>query len=194
MHKIHLLNLEPAVAVFGSARISVDHHHYIAAHDICKQLSKSGINVLTGGGPGIMEAANKGAYEGGNGISVGFKIEIPKYEEDLSVERWHHITVRNDLFHFRQTALIENADRYMAFAGGVGTEFEIYNVITLMQTGFLPRSTICLFGSKQWKTFDARMKEMAKFNLVTEEDLGLYKIVNTYHEAIETLDLINSNA
>ena len=174
------LQLDPAVAIFGSARIKEDHKHFEKAYELSRRLSNGYISVLTGGGPGIMHACNKGAFEG-NATSVGFKIKLP-FEDDPSVEDYQHITLRQDHFHFRQTTLIENAQAYAAFIGGAGTEFEIYNVMTLMQCGFLPRSTIQLYDSKVWETFDERMRTMAELGTISREDLGMYHITDDVDE------------
>lgn len=179
------LNLKPCVAVFGSARVTEDHPHYIAACDLGRRLSDGYISVATGGGPGIMEAANRGAFDG-NGTSVGFRINLP-FEVTSEPERYHHITIRQDLFHYRQTALIENADAYAAFCGGAGTEFEIYNVITLMQCGFLNKSEIQLYGTDAWCTFDARMKQLAETEMISPEDLSLYHITDDLDEMYHNL-------
>lgn len=187
--RVVLLNLSPCVAIFGSARLEPDHPHYIAAEELGYRLSNSFISVATGGGPGIMEAANKGAHRG-NATSVGFKIYLP-FENDRDVEKYHHITVRQELFQYRQTALIENASAYAAFMGGIGSEFEIYNVMTLMQCGFLPRSEIQLFGSKVWKNFDTRLKTFAKEGMISQEDLELYNITDDVDEMYTKLKEIS---
>lgn len=183
--RIIRLDLGPAVAIFGSARVEEDHPHYQAAMKLAKRLSDGFISVCSGGGPGIMEAANRGAY-GGNATSVGFKIKLP-FEDKRSTEDYHHITIRQDQFHYRQTTLIENAQSYAAFIGGAGTEFEIYNVITLMQTGYLPRSKIVLYGSSIWRDFDKRMRGLAKLGTISKDDLDLYVITDDLEEAYEIL-------
>ena len=170
------LDLGPAVAIFGSARVEEDHPHYQAAMKLAKRLSDGFISVCSGGGPGIMEAANRGAFRG-KATSVGFKIKLP-FEDKASTEEYHHITLRQDQFHYRQTTLIENAQAYAAFWGGCGTEFEIYNVITLMQTGYLPRKAIQLYDPDVWKGFDARMREMAEMGTISQDDLKLYRLVD----------------
>ena len=170
------LDLGPCVAIFGSARIDESHPHYQAAMELGERLSNGYISVATGGGPGIMEAANRGAFRG-KATSVGFKIKLP-FEDKASTEEYHHITLRQDQFHYRQTTLIENAQAYAAFWGGCGTEFEIYNVITLMQTGYLPRKAIQLYDPDVWKGFDARMREMAEMGTISQDDLKLYRLVD----------------
>ena len=179
------LDLDPCVAIFGSARVDEEHPHYVAARTLGHRLSLGYISVATGGGPGIMEAANRGAFLG-NATSVGFKIKLP-FEDKASTEDYHHITLRQDNFHFRQTTLIENAQAYAAFIGGAGTEFEIYNVLTLMQCGFLPKSVIQLYGTDVWKLFDKRMKQMARLGTISEDDLKLYNITNDLTEMYEGL-------
>jgi len=187
--RVVLLNLSPCVAIFGSARVTDEHPHYKAAEELGHRLSNSYISVATGGGPGIMEAANKGAFRG-SASSVGFKINLP-FESSTEPEQYHHITVRQELFHYRQTALIENASAYAAFTGGAGTEFEVYNVLTLMQCGFLPRSEIQLYGSDVWRAFDERMHDMAERGMISTEDLKLYSITNDIEEMYRKLKTIS---
>lgn len=185
MNQVYQLGLNPAVAIFGSARLEEDHPHYQAAYELAKRLSTSHISVCTGGGPGIMEAANKGAMEG-HATSVGFKIQLP-FEDKPSTEAYHHITFRQDRFHYRQTALIENAQAYAAFLGGAGTEFEVFNVITLMQCGFLKRSTILLYDTDVWYFLEKRMQDMATLGTINEEDLKLIHLTDDLDEMYERL-------
>lgn len=187
--RVVLVNLSPCVAIFGSARLKQDHPHCVAAEQLSKRLSDSFISVATGGGPGVMEAANKGAYQG-NATSVGFKIYLP-FESDRDVEQYHHITVRQELFQYRQTALIENASGYAAFMGGIGTEFEVYNVMTLMQCGFLPRSEIQLYGYDAWDMFDKRMKKFVEDGMISEDDLKLYNITEDVDQMFKNLKVIS---
>lgn len=183
LKKVPLINMSPACAIFGSARLKEDHPHYIAAMEIAKKLSNNYISIMTGGGPGIMEAANKGAFAG-RATSIGFRINLP-YECSTEPERYHHITFRQDHFHFRQTALIENADAFIAMMGGVGTEFEVHNVITLMQTDFLERKPVYLYDSKVWKTFEKRFEYFIKEGLVSPEDRELFVICDDIDELVE---------
>mgnify|MGYP000347882516 CR=1 FL=1 len=171
-----LARIGPCVSIFGSARTKTDDPYYKLAEEVAFKLTQNGFGVITGGGPGIMEAANRGAFRG-KATSVGFKIKLP-FEDKASTEEYHHITLRQDQFHYRQTTLIENAQAYAAFWGGCGTEFEIYNVITLMQTGYLPRKAIQLYDPDVWKGFDARMREMAEMGTISQDDLKLYRLVD----------------
>lgn len=193
MNKVHLLNLDgESVAVFGSARIKNDNVHFHAAYNFGKRMSDLGYNILTGGGPGIMLAANKGCFDGKNGTSVGFKIQLDGGFEDTDIgDKYHHITLRNEFFHFRQTALIENADHYVAFCGGVGTEFEILNVLTLMQCNHIPRGKVYLYDTSHWDGFMKRLRYLANVNLINKNDLDLVHVTNDYFEIV---NLINTTA
>jgi uncharacterized protein (TIGR00730 family) len=186
MNKVVNLSLGPTVAIFGSARVNEEDHDYQAAMMLAERLSRGYISVITGGGPGIMEAANRGCKKGENGTSVGFKIKLP-FEDKDSTEDYHDITLRQDQFHFRQTALIENAQGYAAFVGGCGTDFEIFNVFTLMQTGYIPRSEIVLYGTDTWATFEKRLQYMKERGTISPEDISLFRITDDLEEMYQCL-------
>lgn len=186
MNKLVNLKLKKICAVFGSARVGQDDEHFKVATEIAEALSASGVNIITGGGPGIMLAANRGARSGVNGQSIGFRIMLPFENEDTHKE-WHDITKDFDHFHFRQTSIIKNASAFIAFKGGCGTLFEVYNVMTLMQVGHLPRVPIQLFGSKMWRPMQLHLKRLAKEKLISKEDLNLINVTDNPKEVVDNI-------
>lgn len=186
MNKLVNLKLKRLCAVFGSARVDQDDDHCKAATEISEALSSNGVNIITGGGPGIMLAANRGARMGVNGQSIGFRILLP-FENENAHKEWQDVTKDFDHFHFRQTSIIKNASSFIAFKGGCGTMFEIFNALTLMQVGHLPRVPIQLYGKTMWKSLDSTMKRLAREKLIAKDDLELYNITDKPSEIIDNI-------
>jgi uncharacterized protein (TIGR00730 family) len=138
---------EPAITIFGSARVGEDHPVYVEARAVGKRFAEAGFVVVTGGGPGVMEAANRGAKEGG-GLSVGFNIVLPHEQEsnpylDVSLTFAH--------FYVRKTMFVKAAEGFVIFPGGFGTLDELYEALTLIQTGKILDFPVVLFDSEYWR-------------------------------------------
>ncbi len=167
--------LGPAVTIFGSARIKPDNPYYQACVDVAKRLSDEGFAVISGGGPGIMEAANRGAYEG-NSASVGLNIELP---HEQKTNPWQNISLNFRHFFARKVAFVKYADAYIIFPGGFGTLDELMEVLTLMQTGKTKRIPVILVGSHFWQGFLDWIKiQMAEKGLIEDKDLNLVQLID----------------
>lgn len=167
--------LGPAVTIFGSARIKPDNPYYQACVDVAKRLSDEGFAVISGGGPGIMEAANRGAYEG-NSASVGLNIELP---HEQKTNPWQNISLNFRHFFARKVAFVKYADAYIIFPGGFGTLDELMEVLTLMQTGKTKRIPVILVGSHFWQGFLDWIKiQMADKGLIEDKDLNLVQLID----------------
>lgn len=174
----------PCVSVFGSARTKKTAKHYKMAVDISQRLVEEGYGVITGGGPGIMEAANKGAKLGG-GRSVGLNIELPH-------EQGHNPYIDNDKvinFHYffvRKVALVKYAQAFVFFPGGFGTMDEIFEVMTLVQTKKIDRIPLVFIGKSYWggllKWINGTM--LSRHHYINEKDLDLFLLTDDMEEAI----------
>jgi hypothetical protein len=141
-----LAQLGPAVSIFGSARIGEDDPMYAAAREVGTGLVRSGFAVITGGGPGIMEAANRGAAEA-DGVSVGCNIELPM---EQSINAYVNLPLNFRYFFVRKTMFVKYAEGFVIFPGGYGTLDELFEALTLIQTGKLGAFPVILFGSTYW--------------------------------------------
>ncbi len=172
-----------SVTFFGSARFKEDNIHYQQARSIAKKLSKLGYAVVTGGGPGIMQAGNHGAYDAG-GESVGLNIRLP-HEQVVNP----YVKSSIDFYYFfsRKVTLSFSAEAYLYFPGGFGTLDEFFEILTLVQTHKIPKVPIILVGSDYWNPLDKFIKEylLKKCGTISKEDLDLYKIVDDEEEVIE---------
>lgn len=173
----------PCVSLFGSARKEPDHPHCQLAEQIAHQLTQHGFGVITGGGPGIMKAANKGAQQNG-GISVGLHIELP-FEE---AENPHIDPDKNicfDYFFVRKVMFVKYAQGFIVMPGGFGTLDELFEAITLIQSEKIARFPIVLVDSHFWSGLIDWMKNtlLAEKNIV-EEDLKRFRIADTAEEAV----------
>ena len=135
------------VSIFGSARTPEDNEYYKAARETGKLLAEEGFEVITGGGPGIMEAGNRGAYEAG-GVSVGCNIELP-FEQQPNPYQTHELTFK--YFMIRKTMFIKYSNAYVIFPGGFGTMDEIFEALTLIQCRKIRNFPVVMFGSSYWK-------------------------------------------
>lgn len=180
-----LADLRREVTFFGSARFTEDDHWYKVAQKLGRMLAEHGFTVITGGGPGIMEAGNRGAYEGG-GQSVGIDIELP-------MEQRRNAYVRKGVgFHYfftRKVMLSASAQAYIFFPGGFGTLDEFFEIITLIQTQKMEPVPIVCLGKEYWQPLHNWMREdlLAKFKTIQTHDLDLYTIVDTAEEAFDLI-------
>ncbi|NDI86192.1 LOG family protein [Undibacterium crateris] len=170
-----LSTIRPAVTIFGSARIKADDPYYVQCVDLSHRLSDAGFAVISGGGPGIMEAANKGAYEGAS-PSVGLNIELPHEQRS---NPWQNISLSFRHFFARKVAFVKYADAYVVFPGGFGTMDEVSEVLTLMQTGKSRRIPVILVGTSFWSGLLEWIKvQMAGNGMIAPEDLNLVQLID----------------
>ena len=180
-----LCKLPPAVTVFGSARLPEDDPNYQSARLCGKQLTDAGFAVITGGGPGIMEAANRGAFEAG-GISVGLNISLP-FEQDANPYQTLELDFR--YFFIRKVMFVKYARGFVIYAGGFGTLDEFFESLTLIQTLKIQPFPVVLVGKDFWTSLIDWMREKLanEFNTISPEDLDLFSIVDTPEEAVKII-------
>ena len=159
-----LASIEPAVSIFGSARFPPDHPHYLMTVEIARLLSDGGFAVISGGGPGIMEAANKGAKEGG-APSVGLNITLPHEQHD---NPYQDISLHFQHFFARKVMFVKHASAYVVMPGGFGTLDEMAEILTLVQTGKTRRIPIILVGTAFW----SGLLDWFRQTLLTEGTIG----------------------
>lgn len=184
----------PCVAVFGSARTKSDHPHYLQAVEIGEKLARAGYGVITGGGPGIMEAGNKGAKQGG-GVSVGLNIDLP-FEQfhNQYIDRDHYLEF--DYFFVRKVVFVKYSQAFVILPGGFGTLDELFEAMTLVQTKKIARRPIVLLGKAFWSgIFDWVVETQLKEAYISEADLSLFKITDSTDEALQFIeDFFSSHA
>jgi uncharacterized protein (TIGR00730 family) len=174
----------PAVTIFGSARTKPNEKYYRAAVEIAKGLAKHNLAVITGGGPGIMEAANKGAAQGG-GRSVGLNIELP---HEQAGNRFANVPVHFHYFFARKVCFVKYSLGFVYMPGGFGTLDELFEVLTLVQTQRIPQFPLILFGADHWQGLLAWLKERVEKNkLISPGDLDLVKVTDDVNEVVEII-------
>lgn len=174
-----LNDLGPAVAIFGSSRMKPDSYYYKKAVELGKLLSDSGFSVITGGGPGIMEGANKGAKKG-KGKSVGLNIEIPAEQRP---NPYQDINLSFRYFFIRKLMFVKYSMAFIIFPGGFGTMDELFEALTLSQTKKIGVFPIILFGSEYWSGLVEWFRTtLIPNNTIDAKDLGLFSIVDEIHE------------
>jgi uncharacterized protein (TIGR00730 family) len=182
-----LARIPKAVSVFGSARLPRDHEFYSAARQVGAELAKAGYAVITGGGPGLMEAANRGCFEAG-GLSVGCNIELP-YEQKLN--RYVSLSLDFEYFFARKVMFVKYAEGFVVFPGGFGTFDELFEALTLIQTGKVVRFPVVLFGSEYWSGLLEWMKnETLQRGMISPTDLDLFKVCDDPAEAVDYIEQI----
>jgi len=180
-----LAGIGPAVSIFGSARTSPGDKFYRKTMEIAGRLSKEGYAIITGGGPGIMEAASRGAYENG-GISVGLNINLPM-EQVPNQYQTHSLNFR--YFFARKVMFVKYAIGYLCLPGGFGTLDEFFEALTLIQTHKIYPLPIILFCSEYWNPLvDFMRGTMFKYNTISAEDLDIIKVTDDADEVIETIN------
>jgi uncharacterized protein (TIGR00730 family) len=179
-----LARIGPAVSIFGSARTRPDDPYYAAAEETARLLSKAGFAVITGGGPGIMEAANKGALAG-DGTSVGCNIELP-FEQGMN--QYVRTAVNFRYFFVRKTMFVKYAEGFIIFPGGFGTMDELFESLTLIQTGKVRNFPVVLFGSSYWTGLIDWLKQtmMAAGN-IHPADFDLMVVTDSEEEAVNAI-------
>ena len=182
-----LAKIGPCVSIFGSARTPADNPYYALAQRIAKRITDLGFGVITGGGPGIMEAANKGAYENG-GVSVGLNIELP-FEQQSNPYIDKHNSIDFDYFFVRKVMFVKYAQGFVVMPGGFGTLDELFEAITLIQTKKVDKFPIILVGREFWVGLVDWIKNtLAKERNISPDDLKLIEVVDTEEEVIQILN------
>ena len=182
----------PAVTIFGSARVKEGSATYEAARETARLFAAAGLAVVTGGGPGTMEAANRGAKEGG-GLSIGFNIMLP-HEQGLNP--FCDISRTFKHFYVRKVMFVKAAEGFVIFPGGFGTMDELYESLTLIQTGKIGSFPVVLFDSDYWgEMLDWVREEMLADGLVSPGDLELLHVTDEPQEAVQRIvEMIDARA
>jgi hypothetical protein len=184
-----LANLGPAISVFGSARTPRDDPLYQTAVELGTALARAGYGVITGGGPGIMEGANKGAVEGG-GVSVGLGIELP-FEQGIN--EYVDLGINFRYFFARKTMFVKYAQGFVVFPGGFGTLDELFEALTLVQTGKVTQFPIVLMGTSYWAGLvDWLRGTVAAEKKIAVADLDLWCVTDDPGEAVEVIVRVNT--
>lgn len=183
-----LSKIGPCVSIFGSARTKPDNKYYKQAESIAKSIVESGYGVITGGGPGIMEAGNKGAHLGG-GTSVGLNIDLPFEQHDnpyIDSDK----SLDFDYFFVRKVMFVKYSQGFVVMPGGFGTLDELFEAITLIQTHKIEKFPIILVGTEFWEGLFEWIKAtlLNKFGNISAKDLDLIHLVDTDQEVIDILD------
>ncbi len=180
-----MTRIGPCVSIFGSARTKSENKYYQIAEDIAFKLVQHGYGIITGGGPGIMEAANKGARKG-NGKSVGLNIDLPfeqKHNEFIDADK----CINFDYFFVRKTIFLKYSQGFVAMPGGFGTLDELFEAITLVQTNKIAQFPVVLVGKDYWNGLFQWLKltMLEEEKNIHEADLELFKIVDSADEAVD---------
>ncbi|WP_181275372.1 LOG family protein [Brevibacterium oceani] len=179
-----LAEIGPAVSIFGSARLHAGTQAYADAREIARRLAESGNAVITGGGPGIMEAGNLGAVEGG-GVSIGLGIELP-FESGLN----DHVELGVNFRYFfvRKTMFLKYSRGFVVMPGGFGTLDELFEAFTMVQTGKVTSFPIVLFGTEYWQGLVDWMREsMLATGTITEKDFDLFTLTDDIDEVVDAI-------
>lgn len=181
-----LAKIGPCVSIFGSARTTLDNPYYSLAERIAKRITDLGFGVITGGGPGIMEAANKGAHDNG-GTSVGLNIELPfEQQSNPFIDKQNSIDF--DYFFVRKVMFVKYAQGFVVMPGGFGTLDELFEAITLIQTKKVDKFPIILVGRNYWQgLYDWIKNTLANQGSISPEDLQLIELVDTEDEVVQIL-------
>ncbi|MGE0393095.1 MAG: TIGR00730 family Rossman fold protein [Vicinamibacterales bacterium] len=173
----------PCVTVFGSARYDESHPYYAVGREVGRALVEIGFTVMTGGGPGLMEAANRGAQEAG-GRSVGCAILLPN-EQSTNPYMDASVTCRH--FFVRKVLLFKYSYAFIALPGGLGTLDELFEALTLVQTGKVERFPVILIGTEYWAPLSDLLRHLVRERSISEADLGLFLITDSVDEAMAHL-------
>ena len=183
-----MAKIGPCISVFGSARTKPDNKYFQLAIEVSDKLAKSGYGVITGGGPGIMEAANKGAQEGG-GKSVGLNIDLP-FEQNHNpyIDAEHNLEF--DYFFVRKVIFVKYSQGFIVMPGGLGTMDEMFEALTLIQTKKINKRPIVLVGKKYWSGLVDWIKEamLEQEQNISPADLDLFALVDTADEAVKYIN------
>lgn len=176
-------NIGPCVSIFGSARLKPEDEYYKTATEIAEKITKLGFGIITGGGPGVMEAGNKGARQAG-GKSIGLNIDLP-FEQHFNPYIDEKYSMDFNYFFVRKVMFMKYSQGFIVMPGGFGTMDEMMEAFTLIQTHKVARFPIVLVGSKFWGgLLDWFKNTLLEEKLIKEEDLNLYRVVDTADEAV----------
>jgi len=179
-----LRDIPPAISVFGSARIDADDPMYAAARALGEAAARAGLAVITGGGPGVMEAANRGCHEAG-GVSIGCNIELP-FEQKLNA--YVDLGIDFRYFFVRKTMFVKYAEGFVVFPGGFGTLDELFESLTLIQTGKVVHFPVVLYGSAYWSGLTAWLHDRVLAEAkVSDKDLEIFRVLD---DPAATIDYI----
>jgi uncharacterized protein (TIGR00730 family) len=183
-----MAKIGPCVSIFGSARTKPDNPYYKLAEEIATRMTLEGYGVITGGGPGIMEAANKGAKTG-KGKSVGLNIRLP-FEQSSNIYVDLDKNINFDYFFIRKTIFLKYSQGFIAMPGGFGTLDELFEALTLVQTSKIANFPVVLVGSAYWNGLVDWIKQtmLMKEHNVNESDLSLFHVVDTADEAVKIIN------
>lgn len=183
-----LARIGPCVSLFGSARTSMENKYYMLAEEIAYKLTEHGYGVITGGGPGIMEAANKGASRG-NGKSVGINIDLP-FEQSANKYIDPDKLITFDHFFVRKVMFMKYAQGFIVLPGGFGTFDELFEALTLIQTKKIGKFPIILVGKEYWEGLVEWIKKtmLSEEENISSEDMDLFSVVETADEVIARID------
>ena len=171
----------PAITIFGSARVSEGDPAYEEAREVARRLAEAGFAIVTGGGPGAMEGANRGAQEGG-GVSVGFNIELPHEQHE---NPYLDIAMTFDHFYVRKTMFVKAAEGFVIFPGGFGTLDELFESLTLIQTGKVLHFPVVLYDTDYWRPMlDWINARLLVEGMVSPEDVALLRLTDDPDEAV----------
>jgi uncharacterized protein (TIGR00730 family) len=174
----------PAVALFGSARIGENHPAYAAARATGRRFGERGWAVVTGGGPGVMEAANRGAQEGG-GLSVGFNVELPHEQHPNA---YLDIEYTFEHFYVRKVCFVKPSEGFVIFPGGFGTLDELFEALTLIQTGKVHSFPVVLYGSAYWRDLLGWIgDELLRDRMISADDVELLHVTDDVEEAVDVI-------
>ena len=180
-----LSKISPAVTFFGSSKVNEENKYWKLAYRTAYLLGKEGYTIITGGGPGIMEAANRGAFDAG-AQSVGLNIEIP---EEQAPNKYQTITLQFDYFFVRKVMLLRYSVGFVIFPGGFGTFDELFELLNLIQTKKMYPYPVILFSSEFWgDLINFMKKKMVGGGYLREEDTKLFKVVDEPDEVVRTID------
>ena len=175
---------KPAVTIFGSARVAESHPAYQAAREVGRLFGEAGFTVVTGGGPGVMEAANRGARAGG-GLSVGFNIVLPHEQQS---NPYLDVDVVFDHFYVRKTMFVKAAEGFVIFPGGFGTLDEFFEAMTLIQTGKILEFPVVLFDSDYWSgLLDWIRDPLLVERMISDEDWDNLQVTDEAEEAVRLI-------
>jgi len=177
-----LASVTRGVSIFGSARVGPKHPEYRAAYETARLLGTAGFEIITGGGPGVMEAANKGAFEVG-AVSIGCNIELPL---EQAPNPYQNRSLSFKYFFVRKTMFIKYSNAYIIFPGGFGTMDELFEALTLIQTRKIRNFPVVLFGSQYWRGLLAWVTTtMLNEAMISPEDLGLIHLTDSPRDAVD---------